>query len=430
MTGVTAPPLRPTVFLECTHTYHSDLNTGIQRVVRNILRNISSVADRYGYDLVPVIFEEDRFVFADAGRVLADKQREAPPTKESLPKSGGRVARLLRLLRPKRRGAATLDEIGSCQGSILLLLDSSWPYELWPAVARFKQCGGKVVGVIYDLIPLTHAATYPTELVVSFSAWLRGHVRTSDALVCISRSVANQLSEFVRSNPATADRRVPIGHFHLGSELDLVRVGEVGRPAVEAIFAGDRHVFLMVGSIEPRKNHAYVLDAFEALWRAGGAATLVIVGRNAWKTEQLIDRIERHEQYGRQLFVLRDASDADLNHAYRNASALVLASEVEGFGLPIVEAFQYGLPVLCSDIPVFREIADGRATFFKLGDPRNLTATLESYCRTHDPTARTERHPQGWITWRESTEQLFAAVMRIGDGSTPVPETRKVHHPT
>jgi glycosyltransferase involved in cell wall biosynthesis len=104
-------------------------------------------------------------------------------------------------------------------------------------------------------------------------------------------------------------------------------------------------------------------------------------------------------------------ADSELDYAYRHASALIIASKAEGFGLPVVEAFQYGLPVLCSDIEVFREIADGRAMFFSLDDPARLTAALDDFCATHDPALRRLRDPQPWLTWRESTEQLLDVLL-------------------
>jgi glycosyltransferase involved in cell wall biosynthesis len=159
-----------------------------------------------------------------------------------------------------------------------------------------------------------------------------------------------------------------------------------------------------------------VLDAFDRLWQSGQPATLVIIGHNAWKTQDVIDRIVEHPQFGQQLFLLRDATDSELDHAYWNASALVIASTIEGFGLPVVEAFQRGLPVLCSEIPVFREIADGRATFFDLDDPDQLAAALRGWCETHDPAARRVRAPQSWLTWRESTEFLLSTVVSAMDG--------------
>jgi alpha-1,2-rhamnosyltransferase len=449
---------RPTIFIECTHTYHSDLNTGIQRVVRNILRNAPAVAQVYNYDVVPVIVEDEQLRFTDVKRVLTNKQRASPaPDVAAAPLAGrsglshvkrivwrallrggaaalpfGRVraflyapphrpglARYLKLLRPQRRPAPTdaltsLDDFDRCDGSILLLLDSSWASPIWPGARRFKKRGGMVVGVVYDLIPITHSHTCVPELTAAFKEWIGEHLRWSDAFICISRAVADMLANYIRGLSADESilSRIRIDHFSLGSELDLIEPNDPVRPAIKDIFTTDGHVFLMVGTIEPRKMHAYVLKAFDRLWAQGGTASLVIVGRYSWKTEAFVERVAHHPERGHRLFLLRDATDAELDYCYRSASSLVIASEVEGFGLPVVEAFQRGLPVMCSNIPVFREIADGRAVFFSLSDPANLEAALDEFCRRVPLDERDQRVPQGWIGWRQSTEQLFSAIMR------------------
>ena len=446
---------RPTIFIECTHTYHSDLNTGIQRVVRNVLRNAATVAREYGYEVVPVIVEAERFRFADARRILADKQLGAggPATNPSPPRPGQRLwrgllrglatllplpavreflyapphrpglARAVRLLIPFHRSSpppprvdlpGSLDDYDRYDGSILLLLDSSWTIQVWPGARQFKERGGLILGVVYDLIPITHSHTSVPELTSAFKAWLAEHLQLSDGFVCISRSTAEMLENYIAGlGPAAPERRVPVDYFHLGSELDFINLNDSVRPEIREIFATERHAFLMVGSIEPRKMHAYVLDAFDRFWACGGNAALVIVGRQAWKVEAVLERVAKHPELDRRLFVLRDATDAELDYSYRNASSLVIASEIEGFGLPIVEAFQRGLPVMCSDIPVFREIADGKAVFFSLSDPSELTAALDSFCKRVPPGERQKRVPQSWISWQQSAEQLFAAIMRI-----------------
>lgn len=467
--------VQPTLFVECTHTYHSSMNTGIQRVVRNIVRNAEAAAEQYGYAVVPVIFEHDRFIYADPARLLVgnpvvviqDPEADEPASTELAPPEPGIVRKLWRralhglaamlpsataraflfatpnrfglawcIMLPARLlglrpwpapppevpGAPHLDRIARHDNNILLLLDSSWNYPIWPAVQRFRQSGGRVVGVIYDLIPVTHRHTSVPELTVAFDSWLSDHVRYSHAFVGISRSTAEHLAAFVAQH-STARRlgeQPTIDHFLLGSELDLIEHTDDVRPHIKRMFPPDQHSFLMVGSIEPRKNHGYVLDAFDAFWQQGGQASLVIIGRYGWKNEDIMERINRHPLLNQRLFLERDASDTDLDYAYRNASALVIASEIEGFGLPVVEAFQRGLPVLCSDIPVFREIADGKATFFDLADAANLTDVLLRFTRDHDARAHRERHPQPWITWRESTDQLFAAMMRVlGETAEP-----------
>jgi len=362
--------LRPTIFVECTHTYHSDLNTGIQRVVRNVLRNAEAVAAAHGYRMVPVIIEDGHFVVADATAVLRDKLRAGVP--DAVPGEQGIAAAelpqgdspgvLRRLWRASLRATATLlpfapvrrflyappeqwglarclraprrilrrsvgleaasapaqrrlDQRPSCFGDILLLLDSSWTIPLWPAVRNFKSRGGRVVGVIYDLIPVTHPHTSVPELRDAFQAWIDVHRRHTDCFVGISGAVAGQLADYLaRTAPARLLKApVPIRHFHLGSELDFVGHTDEVRAKVADIFVPRRHVFLMVGSIEPRKNHAFVLDAFDRFWRGGGEATLLLIGRSGWKTEDFIARVERHHGLGQQLHLLRDANDSELD---------------------------------------------------------------------------------------------------------------------
>jgi alpha-1,2-rhamnosyltransferase len=202
-----------------------------------------------------------------------------------------------------------------------------------------------------------------------------------------------------------------VSPFYLGSELDFVNPDQRPSEAVLAVFDVPEHVFIVVGSIEPRKNHGYIVDAFEQYWATGGTARLVVIGRHGWRNEAVMARMARHEFASERLFLMRDMTDSELDYAYRNASALVIASQAEGFGLPVVEAFQRGLPVLCSDIPVFREIAEGRAVFFSLSDPASLADAVVAFCAGHDVAARGMRDEQPWLTWRESTEQLMDIVL-------------------
>ena len=465
-----APDTRPILFVECTNTYHSPVQTGIQRVVRNILRNAGAVAADHGYRLVPVVFHGHQFREADLAQVLAEKSfvpgMEAPAAARPRRTARGLIvgtvrpvyrrtrralARLLpfpaaqrflfahpvefglawcvllpwRLLRravfavipslavPKAADPAalhdgfgiSLESIADHAGHVLLLLDASWGIPLWPAVERFQAAGGRTLGVIYDLVPLTHVETSVRSLHKEYVEWVSEHRRVSGRFLTISRTVAGELGAYLQTHEPTAPWTVT--PFYLGSELDFIDPAAVIRPAVAALFGAETPVFIVVGSIEPRKNHRYILDAFDLLWDRGGTARLVIIGRFGWKNEDVVARILAHPHYGTRLHLVRDMADSELDFAYRQASALVIASETEGFGLPVVEAFQRGLPVLCSDIPVFREIADGRAHFFGLGDPARLADVAGDFAAAETAQSRALRQKQPWLTWRESTEQLL-----------------------
>ena len=121
-----------------------------------------------------------------------------------------------------------------------------------------------------------------------------------------------------------------------------------------------RPSLLMVGTLEPRKGHTQALDAFELLWADGVEANLVIIGHEGWHVEDLVSRLTRHRFAGKYLFWLSQADDHVLSLAYKDRR-LLAASEGEGFGLPLIEAARYGLPILARDLPVFREVAGKHA---------------------------------------------------------------------
>jgi hypothetical protein len=85
---------------------------------------------------------------------------------------------------------------------------------------------------------------------------------------------------------------------------------------------------------------------------------LAIVGRPGWTVEELIEKLGRHPSLRTRLFWFEDVSDEYLHRIYRSCS------EGEGFGLPLIEAAQHKLLILARDLPVFREVADGHASFF------------------------------------------------------------------
>lgn len=441
-------------FIECTHTYHTRMNSGIQRVVRNIVRASASsdVAD----EIVPVIFEGDRFS-------AVDKHIPYPSAGDQAPRRAkGKLARAKRLLvgafqafrkglaklipyepfviflyaprtqwglsrvlllpfglAPKITPAPARPEIHVEKGDVLVLLDSSWHLNLWNAVDACKQKGALVVVVLYDLIPHTHPQFCVVALAHSFNKWLRHAASRADAVVAISETVA---LEFQRTFPRIAGpgRALPaVSHFWLGSELDGAQShGQPIEPEVLQVCSSGRPNYVYVSTIEPRKNHAYALSAFEILWKKGIQANFMIIGRVGWKCDDFIQRVRKHEQFGKQLFMFHALDDNQLAYIYDHVNGLVFTSLAEGFGLPVVEGLQRGLPVFASDIPVFREIGRQGVQFVDLSDPASLA---DAVSRHIDQGAPRLQAPVSWLSWEESTQQLFA---RIDEGLAPHRQAR------
>ncbi|MGI9478470.1 MAG: glycosyltransferase family 4 protein [Hyphomicrobiaceae bacterium] len=431
-----------TIYLEATSTANSDINTGIQRVVRNLAKNAPEVAAGIGIDVDLVIFDSVSLNRSNLSSLIEPaKQGDVNgiglmalphklykkllwfislllPSKQArhfVRAPSSRVGLSWLFLFPFRKVRQHFHRL-SAEGATLVLVDASWEHPaIWAQVKDFKQRGGRVVGIVYDVIPMTHPDLCADKLTAAFRQWLFSLLDVADGIVCISAFSARCLQDIIdeRTQTGVLAHAPMVSHFYLGAELDLLRSDESPTTAVQEIFSRDNPVFLVVGSIDPRKNHGFILDAFERFWQDEGQATLLIIGAHGWKNEGFLDRVANHPKTDKELFLLRSANDADLNFAYKNASALVFASQIEGFGLPIVEAFQHGLPVICSDIPVFREIADGKATFFDLSDPAHLESAIAEHCRTHSMTDNADRAPQPYLSWKESTQQFFGEIEKM-----------------
>lgn len=435
------------LLVECTHVFKNPrVNSGIQRVVRNVINQLPPSAE--GVECMPVILLNGK---------LYRVTRLAPldsPLSNAIVRFGERVGRLAhrfgqlyhridRRCRTKltRRALYVAYRLSAfalfgipprlvervnryqlpqrCEplqhrpGDQLVLLDSSWHSDFFPHAEKLKREGVGIIAVIYDLIPLTHPHFYETRLVQVFSEWFDWITRTADGYVAISATVRDQLREEIKHRiGSTKAEKCWFDYFHLGSELDLQSVNAVVDPRLEHLFTTQEPVFLMVSTIEPRKNHEYLMDAFDRAWATGSNARLCIAGNIGWKCDALLARVRNHPEYNRRLFMFNDLNDTSLEYAYAHASALVFPSYVEGFGLPLVEAMQRGLPAMGSDIAVFREIGGEFMAYFDLQDPQRLADLVTAFeCSGRFPADRDVTDWQ-WIGWREASLQLAERTAR------------------
>lgn len=433
--------------VECTYVYeHPHINSGIQRVVRNVVNNLVHLSTA---ECIPVVLTPSAIYRVN--QLQPDHRQKIKPRVHAwLTRQHNRLGRLRERISLYRasiqknqlsitgsvkqlaclptqlalRGimkclswtslnyadTSRIEPLDYQPGDVLILLDSSWHADFFPMAERLKSEGVQIVAVIYDLIPLTHPKFCDDGLVRVFDHWFDWITRTADGYIAISRTIIEQVREEVhkRLGEDAAQQRW-FDYFHLGSDLDQINPDCTVRIEVETVFQ-QRPVYLMVSTIEPRKNHAYLLDAFDQLWSENREVGLCFVGRIGWKNEHLIQRIRQHPQLGKRLFMLNDLSDRELEYCYLHARSLVFPSHVEGFGLPLVEAMQRSLPVMASDIPVFREIGGNSMAYFNLSDPGALAQLVSQYESSGlFPSEETISRLQ-WQSWQEATDQLISRV--------------------
>lgn len=440
---MTRPVLIRRVFFDCTATAGDDINTGIQRVVRNIVNAARDVGPRLGIECRGVVFDlRHGFVPID----------QLPPPRVAAPLRPGCVCpgrRLrtaakewlaaARLLQPARAVRELLQQarrqarlpvrrrsplgVRWQAGDVLLLIDTSWvPSFSWTDVCEAQARGALVGTVLYDLIPLQYPQVVGEGTKALYARWWRKARTVSDFVVAISRSVLDDIAAVDRAEgTAGAPRHTPrCASFRLAGELDDAAHAGPIRDEIAAPFAGTacpggraEAVYLMVGMISPRKNHRLALDAFDLLWNEKSEAKLAIAGRYGWDCEALRNRIVAHPQYGRRLFWFQDCRDHELDYLYRRAAGLLTCSYAEGFNLPIVEALRRGCPVLASDLPVHREVGGPSAAFFSPNDPALLAAMIARRQPAEPPSAFR------WPDWTESCRELIDRVLELSQPDSP-----------
>jgi glycosyltransferase involved in cell wall biosynthesis len=372
----------PRLFVDVSATSRSDLHTGIERVVRGTLSELLRL-DQAVRRVEPVRLESGCY------RQAADY--------------GLKVLGL-----PALNLADTVVQPG--MGDILLGLD--WVADALPQETALLKAwqvrGARLFFVVYDLLPVRMPRHFPEGIADMHARWLACIGQHADGLLCISRSVADDVRRWFNEHPPHRRRELAIGYFHPGNDPASTRPS-TGLPDNAEVLLSRWHAaptFLMVGTIEPRKGHAMALDAFERLWEQGVDVALVIVGREGWMCDTLAARLRSHAQLGRRLFWLDQASDEYLERIYDVARALVAASEGEGFGLPLVEAARRGLPVIARDIPVFREVSSGFASFFDGTDVDSLVEAIRRAARTE--RASTKAAPNAGPSWEATTHTLWS----------------------
>jgi glycosyltransferase involved in cell wall biosynthesis len=186
---------------------------------------------------------------------------------------------------------------------------------------------------------------------------------------------ATTAAEFTAYAHARGDRLPPVTVIPLGLQPDFLEP--------PAPLHAKRPYFICVGTIEARKNLAFLLALWRRLEERLGDRTprLVLVGRRGWENEAVIDHLDRSKAVRRLVLEVCDLRDRDLARLVAGAAALISPSFAEGFDLPVLEALALRTPVIASRIPVHEELAGCATLVDPVDGPAWLTA-IESAAAT------------------------------------------------
>ncbi|WP_167136733.1 glycosyltransferase family 1 protein [Diaminobutyricimonas sp. TR449] len=374
------------VLVDVDHTATVEFATGIQRVVREAVRNWS--AER---DVVLVGWTDDR----SALRALTEAEAQTALT--GAPRVSRARDRWKAPVIVPHSATYLLPELNIDEGATRRLA----------ALAQWSQSTTGVIG--FDCVPISTSETTDEGMPAAFANNLSA-VKHMTRVAAISQAAATEYAGWREMLASTGLQGPAIQPISLAHDVPDVQDSWV-RDARQTLQVADTiPLVLCVGSHEPRKNHLAVLQAAELLWSDGIRFHLAFVGGNAWKSDRFEAKLAQLAGQGRPVTNVRAFPDETLWGAYRAAAFVVFPSLNEGFGLPVVESLALGTPVITSNFGSMQEITKtGGAALVDPRDDASIAQAMRMLLTDPDRLAALEGEARSLPrrTWQEYAEETW-----------------------
>jgi len=236
-------------------------------------------------------------------------------------------------------------------------------------------------------------------------------IKSADVIVTISEFTKQRLLHYY------PDLRAEIVVTPIPPVADAVRKNNIIPTRLTDLGVHAGKYILYLGTIEPRKNIKQLVEAYALLpQEARDVYSLVLAGGKGWKDEEILNAIATARGAGCNIIQTGYISDDEKVALYSNARCFTLPSHYEGFGMPILEAMQYDIPVAVSDIPVFHEVAGEAASYFDKDNPSSIANSLQQVLS--DEAKRTRLCTYGTqqltsFSWQHNAEIVSDAFERL-----------------
>jgi glycosyltransferase involved in cell wall biosynthesis/cytochrome c-type biogenesis protein CcmH/NrfG len=312
---------------------------------------------------------------------------------------------------------------------VFFIMGAFWFWAGVPAaLARLRAAGLRIGVLVYDLIPLTHPEHTSEGTVAAFRQGLEEGAELWDFALTISEFTARELGRQLAAigAPPIPVRPVPLAHrISPPDKPDAAAFPEAARD-----LQGQDYV-LCVGTIESRKNHLALFQAWQILLREGmEPPPLVLVGRPGWRVTDLMEQLEATRFLGGRVRLVHGVSDPELEGLYRRCLFTIFPSFTEGWGLPVGESLALGKLCLAALEGATPEAAGGFAEPIDAYNPRDIAARVRHFVTDRAALAAAEARLREGFTprgWPEVTRHFLAEL--AGCLAAPPPQRAAAEAP-
>ncbi len=393
------------IYLDVTSSCKSPMNTGVQRVVRELFRALAAVTP-----VTPLIWDPGLRAYCTLSRrergflerpFAAGAAPEAEPGRRANPVPvWSKFARRL----THRFNRLDLRALLTAADTLFvpeIFQDNRVPW-LTGLAAHSPACR---VGICYDLITLRHPEFSTPAREAGFAPYIQS-LGTFDHVFAISRETRDDLHAFWRESgqaktPLVSVCSLPVDHAGTPRR--------VTPPPTDS----PRPMVLSVGTFEPRKNHLVLLEAAERVWARGIDFELTLIGRTTahWGA-RVLAALASLQAAGRPVRWLRHVDDKTLRLTYEQCAFTVFPTLVEGFGLPILESLWHGRPCICGANGALGEVSTGGGCLtIDQTDPAALAFAIERLLT--DAALRQQLHEQAAHRTFDTWESLIQTLLPV-----------------
>jgi glycosyltransferase involved in cell wall biosynthesis len=383
------------IFIDVSGACKSPRHTGIQRITRNICREL-----REHVPITPISWNRV------GNRYQLLGQRERNLLKQPFQVSNRPIARpeirgenfLAELHRQFFRAGVRLnDKLGA--DDVLLVPDIYRDGRLKEMPRLLAQTRARTVAIFHDAAALDLPQLYP-KAAPRFRAYIES-LAAFDLVICVSNASRAELLR-LWSESSTAAAETVVETWPVESSNVTERDGTVSRSS---------NLIVCVGSFEPRKNHLRLLRAAEKLWNAGVGFELELIGRSSGDFgANVVSELRRLQRARVNVRWSKQVNDQALHHGYRECRFTVYPSLMEGFGLPILESLSHGKPVICGGNGALGEVAlDGGCLIVDQTDEEALASAMKKLLTDQVAYERlcNEAHARKFRSWADYIDNLL-----------------------